>query len=237
MIGSSANGASKSYASRAVEASPSTWAASITASNVTSHVLELRVASSPRAWTAPSPRLVDVAGPRLQRGNSGEEGVVRRGHRRIVDELVQHGQQLGAAPLQPPDGHQLGAVPPDGIGVPDLDAELEARVGEPFSVRQPTGPQVHHHLERANDVLDARERRLVEPQTQLTQEPLCSRIAGEKEIDRAPRQPDQGVHDAVRGHRRRDQLVSQLEAGGAVIRPQETVVSERERVGEGHRIA
>ena len=155
------------------------------------------------------PRSQLVAGRRGKDGPGGDERGQRLCHCRRVDQLIEQVQQLVAPSLEPPDRHQLRAVPAECIGVADVAPELVTGRRQAFGVFQPPLAGRQHDVDRGDHVGKGIARGGDEPVAQLRQRAAGPSISDQQQVDRSPRQPDQTIERAACGRRDRDQLLGQ----------------------------
>ena len=141
---------------------------------------ELCEIGSPQAGER-SPRPQLVAGCRGQRGTGGDEGGQRLCDRRRVDELIEQVQELIAPSLEPPDRHELRAVPAECIGVADVAPELVAGRRQAFGVFQPPLAGRQHDVDRGDHVGKGIARGGDEPVAQLRQRAAGPSISGQQQ--------------------------------------------------------
>jgi hypothetical protein len=111
-----------------------------------------------------------------------------------------------------------------------------ALLGQPLRLHQPSGAERTRHVERGDEVRERVTTVDLEALAQLRQRAGRAAVAGEEEIDGAPRQTHQAVEWAARCVRHRDELLGQRQPDGPVLWSQEAVVGQRQRLRQQQRV-
>ena len=136
------------------------------------------------------------AGGELVAGGPGQARHGRRRRRAAARRLdvvestssLEQRQQLLAASLQPPDGHELGAVPAEGIGVADIDTHSNARRRRDRSASSNRPSRIASMTSIAATQIGQRIASAGRPAVaQLGQRSAWPPVAGQQQVDRAPR--------------------------------------------------
>ena len=131
----------------------------------------------------------------------------------------------------------MRAVEREGVRVADLRAQRKGRGGEALRLLELPGADRQHDLDRLHDEEHAGAAQRVGAEAQVLERGGRARVTQQEQVHRLPAEPEQREQVVAGRDRRRDQVGRDGQAAPGVLRYEKRMVRERERLGQGLRVA